>query len=206
MVHDTKAGQSLAKMDRQIDKLTELVYNLLNIAKIQSGQMEFSEKEFVFDDMVYEVVDILQHMTDKHQLIILGKTGKKVRGDEDRLGQVLSNLISNAIKYSPHADKVIITLATKKNQIAVSVQDFGIGMDKQHLHKIFNRFYRVAGKTDRTFPGLGIGLYISYEIISRHGGKLWAESTTGKGTTLYLTLPLHHQNKEEVFSATPLQN
>lgn len=201
---DEKASLSLGKMDKQIDKLTELIYNMLNIAKIQTGQMEFAEKEFDFDAMVHEVVDVLQHMTSKHQIIVLGKTNKKLKGDEDRIGQVFSNLISNAIKYSPHADKVVITLTSKKNHIGVSIQDFGIGMDKQHLNKIFNRFYRVSGNTDKTFPGLGIGLYISKEIIARHNGKLWAESVPGKGSTFYITLPTVLSAKEA--SQPPLQN
>lgn len=199
---DEKAIKSLNKMDKQVDKLTELVYNLLNIAKIQSGRMEFSKKTFDFDQMVHESVDVLQHMTTKHQLIIVGKTNKTFTGDEDRIGQVLSNLISNAIKYSPQAEKVVITLTAKNDQIGVAVQDYGIGMAKQHLNKIFNRFYRVSGATDKTFPGLGIGLYISDEIIKRHGGKLWAESKPGKGSTFFISLPLSQKETSEVLPHT----
>lgn len=192
---DEKASQSLGKMDKQIDKLTELIYNLLNITKIQSGQMEFTEKEFDFDTMVHEIVDVLQHTSAKHKLVVVGKSNKKILGDEDRIGQVFSNLISNAIKYSPNSDKVVITLTSKRNYVGVSIQDFGIGMDKHHLNKIFNRFYRVSGSTDKTFPGLGIGLYISKEIINRHQGKLWAESIPGKGSTFYITLPVQQSAK-----------
>lgn len=203
---DDKAVKSLAKMDKQIDKLTELVLNLLNIAKIQTGRMEYTEKPFDFDKMVMEVVDVLQHMTVKHKIIVVGKTNKKFFGDEDRIGQVISNLISNAIKYSPHADKIIVTLSAKRNHIGLSVQDFGIGMAKEHLEKIFNRFYRVSGATDKTFPGLGIGLYISHEIIKRHGGKLWAESDEGKGSTFYLSLPLVQDMKAIESAEQKLQN
>ncbi len=192
---DKKASLSLEKMDKQINKLTELIYNLLNIAKIQTGRLEFNEKVFDFDQMVHEAVDVMQHMTTKHTLQLQGITNKKIRGDEDRIGQVLSNLISNAIKYSPTSDKVIITLTTKKDSIGVSVQDFGIGMDREHLDKIFHRFYRVSSNTDKTFPGLGIGLYISNEIIKRHNGRLWAESKTGYGSTFYFTMPINQGEK-----------
>jgi PAS domain S-box-containing protein len=202
MNSDEKAHTSLTKMDKQIDKLTDLIYNMLNISKIQTGRLELNIKEFRFDDLVVEIVEILQQMTIKHKLVIVGKTNKMIYGDEDRIGQVLSNLISNAIKYSPGGDKIVITLTSKKNQLGVSVQDHGIGMAKQHLHKIFNRFYRVSGAIDQTFPGMGIGLYISSEIIARHGGKLWAESTPGKGSTFFMTLPLHIEAKEEI--PTPL--
>jgi signal transduction histidine kinase len=203
---DEKATQSLDKMDKQIDKLTDLILNMLNISKIQTGRMEFTEKEFIFDNMVQEVVEVLQQMTTRHKLIIVGKTNKTITGDEDRIGQVLSNLISNAIKYSPMADKVVITLTAKRNAIGVSVQDFGIGMAKKHLHKIFNRFYRVSGATDKTFPGLGIGLYISHEIVQRHGGKLWAESNPQLGSTFYLTLPLSQKENFKIQLVPPFQN
>ncbi len=187
---DEKSINSLEKMDKQIDKLTDLIYNLLNISKIQSGRLEFGKKSFVFDDMITDVIDVMQHMTVAHKIIRKGKVNCKLYGDEDRLSQVLSNLISNAIKYSPKADNVIISVAARTNHIKVSVQDFGIGMNKDHLDKVFDRFYRVSSNEDKTFPGLGIGLYISKEIINRHNGKLWVESTEGVGSTFHFTIPL----------------
>lgn len=187
---DIKAVIGLERMNKQIDKLTDLIYNLLDISKIQTGQLEYSMKKFSFDEMIRESVEILQQMTHQHAIILEGKIKQSVYGDEDRLGQVISNLITNAIKYSPQANKVVIRVSHTKNHIKVSVTDFGIGMDKEHLQKVFERFYRVSGTTDQTFPGLGIGLYISKEIVSRHGGKLWVESTVGKGSTFHLTLPV----------------
>jgi PAS domain S-box-containing protein len=194
-IGDEKAIKHLVKMDRQLNKLIELIYNLLNVSKIQAGRMEFAEKPFDFDASVKEIVDVLQEGVTKHQLIIKGATKKIVYGDEERIGQVISNLISNAIKYSPKADKVIIHLASDDNKITVCVEDFGIGLAKEHLGKIFERFYRVFDTTDKTFPGLGIGLYISAEIIRRHHGKLWVESDTGKGSKFSFSLPLQRDKK-----------
>ncbi len=187
---DEKSITSLEKMDKQIDKLTDLIYNLLNISKIQSGRLEFEKKSFVFDDMITEVIDVMQHMAVAHKIILKGKSNCMLYGDEDRLSQVVSNLISNAIKYSPHANKVVISVAVKGEHVKVSVRDFGIGMNKEHLDKVFGRFYRVSSNEDKTFPGLGIGLYISKEIINRHNGKLWVGSTEGGGSTFHFTIPL----------------
>ena len=189
-IGDAKAVNHLQKMNRQLDKLTELIYNLLNISKIQAGRMEYKLQLFDFDKMIKEVAEVHQHTASHHKLMVKGHTGQMVYGDEDRLGQVLSNLVSNAIKYSPSADRVEIKLSKKQNNIIVAVRDFGIGMAKEHLTKIFERFYRVYDTTDKTFPGLGIGLYISSEIIKRHNGRLWVESHAGKGSTFYFSLPV----------------
>lgn len=191
-IGDKQAVRHLSKMDQQIDKLTELIYDLLNVSKIQAGRMEFRESIFNFDEVITDVVDILQETETKHKIVVEGKTGKKVKGDKERIGQVLNNLISNAIKYSPKSDKVVVTLKATKKNVTVAVQDFGIGMSKVHLDKIFERFYRIYDTTDKTFPGLGIGLYIASEIVKRHGGKLWVESDLGKGSTFYFSLPINY--------------
>jgi len=190
-IGDKKAVAHLSTMDKQLNKLTELIYDLLNVSKIQAGKMEFKERSFDFDKAVKEVVDVLQQTSTKHKIELKGKTKKQVLGDEERLGQVINNLISNAIKYSPKADKVIIKLSTDNGNVTVGVRDFGIGMEKAHIKRIFERFYRVYDTTDKTFPGLGIGLYISSEIVSRHGGRLWVESNPGKGSTFYFSLPIN---------------
>lgn len=190
-IGDEKAVDHLSKMDKQLNKLTELIYDLLNVSKIQAGKMDFKEELFDFDKAVKEVVDVLQQTSSKHKIVIEGVTRKKVRGDEERVGQVLNNLISNAIKYSPKADKVLVKLSSDKGNVYAAVQDFGIGMGKIHLDRIFERFYRVYDTTDKTFPGLGIGLYISSEIIKRHGGKLWVDSDVGKGSIFHFSIPLN---------------
>lgn len=189
-IGDKKAVSHLTKMDKQLNKLTELIYDLLNVSKIQAGKMEFENKMFDFDKTIQEVIVVLQQTTEKHMLIIEGETGAKVYGDAERIGQVVNNLVSNAIKYSPKAENVIIKLSKNKKNVQVDVQDFGIGMAKEHFKKIFERFYRVYDSNDKTFPGLGIGLYISGEIIKRHCGKLWVKSTPGKGSTFSFSIPI----------------
>src|SRR6185312_11713728 len=108
---------------------------------------------------------------------------KTIYSDRDRISQVLVNLISNAIKYSPYTDKIVINSSVEDDKIKVCVQDFGVGISKDKKDKVFERFFRASGPGKETYPGLGLGLYITSEIIKRSGGKIWVESTEGKGST-----------------------
>jgi signal transduction histidine kinase len=114
----------------------------------------------------------------------------KIFADKERIGQVLVNLITNAIKYSPNANKVIITSKKTKEEILIGVQDFGMGIPKEQQTLVFERFFRSQGKKEKKIEGLGLGLYIAYEIVKEHQGKMWVESVVGKGSTFYFTLPL----------------
>lgn len=131
----------------------------------------------------------IQPTTSKHRIRIEGKIDQPVRGDKDRISQVLINLLTNAIKYSPHADTIIIRVTAARDAAVVSVQDFGIGIEKEHLNHIFDRFYRVSDPQEKTYPGLGIGLYIAHEIIKRHGGALTVESEKGQGSDYFVEKP-----------------
>lgn len=195
---DDRAVQYLLKMDKNLDKLTKLIYDLLNISKIQSGRIDFNKKYFDIDRMVRENVEALQSGA-KHEIKIEGRLDDKVYGDEDRIAQVLINLLSNAIKYSPKADKIIVHLKKNSHEVSICVEDFGIGMSEEHLPKIFDRFYRVFDTTNKTFPGLGIGLYIVKEIITRHNGKLWVESDSGTGSKFYFSLPVRKVKNNIIF-------
>ncbi len=109
---------------------------------------------------------------------------------KERIGQVIANLVTNAIKYSPTSDKVIIRTCIINNEISLSVTDFGIGIAQDKLDKVFEQFYRVSGNMQHTFPGLGLGLYISSEIIKRENGRIWVTSSEGNGSTFWFALPL----------------
>ncbi len=186
----------LAKMHNQIDRLTLLINDMLNISRLQLGKLEFSENNCDIQEVIKETVENIQPNAPKHEIIIEGKIKKKVWCDKDRISQVITNLLTNAIKYSPKADKVKVILTSSKSSVTVTVQDFGIGIEKNQQNKIFTRFYRVSGPDEKTFPGLGIGLYISSEIIKRHNGKMHLESTKGKGSKFSFTIPFKHQNKK----------
>jgi len=187
---DKQAMHFLARMEEQLDKLTKLVSDLLDVTKMQAGKLEFREERFFLNELVRETLENLQGTTETHHLQLEEVTDVQVLGDKDRLGQVLINLLTNAIKYSPEADTVIVRVSADEHNAIVSVQDFGIGIAETHQEKIFERFYQVNDDTEKTFPGLGIGLYISSQIVRGHHGRLWVESAKGAGATFYVSLPL----------------
>ncbi len=191
------AAELIGKLDAQVDKLTNLIGDLLDITKIESGKMQFNSAQFSFDELVDEVVEELQRTTDKHVLIKKGKTGKTIYADHERISQVLNNLISNAIKYSPYAKEIHIWSSVEKESIKLCVQDFGVGIPKDKQDKVFERFFRASGPGKETYPGLGLGLYISSEIVKRLSGKIWVESIEGKGSTFCFTLPLKKAGKKK---------
>ncbi|GIW61900.1 MAG: hypothetical protein KatS3mg089_0752 [Patescibacteria group bacterium] len=128
-------------MDDQINMLTKLIHDLLDISKIEIGKLPYSKSYFSIDSIVKDIVEYLQKITSSNRWIIEGKTKGKVYEDKDRIGQIIINLLTNAIKYLPKANKVIIQLSHSKRKIYISVTDFGIGIDPTSKDKIFERFY-----------------------------------------------------------------
>ncbi|PWK77311.1 PAS domain S-box-containing protein [Mucilaginibacter oryzae] len=186
-----KKAELVLRMDSQVNRLTNLIGDLLDVTKINSGRLQFNKTWFDFNEAVKETVVDLQHTTQKHKLITYFGDVVKIHSDKDRIGQVITNLITNAIKYSPHTDEIIISTRVENNEAIVCVQDFGIGIAEDKLDKVFEQFYRVSGNKQHTFPGLGLGLYISAEIIKREGGRMWVNSVEGKGSTFCFSLPLN---------------
>jgi signal transduction histidine kinase len=181
-----------------LNKLTKLINDLLDISKMRQGKLDYREEPFDLDALSQEIVENLQAGTSTHQLLIEGRTEVQVYGDRDRIGQVLINLLTNAIKYSPKADTVIARVSKDQENAIVSVQDFGIGIAAAHHKQIFERFYQVTDPEEKTYPGLGMGLYICAEIIERHHGRIWVESRKDQGSTFSFTLPLR-EGKESSF-------
>jgi len=190
---DKEYKKFTTKIADQTDKLTKLVQDLLDGTKIQGGKLSLSQKAFNIKKCVMKVIESVKPTT-THDIKLIGNADKIVMGDEERIDQVLTNLIENAIKYSPKGGKVIVKVKEKNNEVIVSVKDFGIGISKSHQEHIFDRFYRASGTDERTYPGLGMGLYISSGIVKGHGGKLIVDSAIGKGSTFSFSLPLKLSN------------
>ena len=186
---NTKKAGMIQKMDAQLNRLTSLISDLLDVTKINSGRLQMNNTEFLFEEMVSEVIDDLQRTTNRHKIEKHFSGKSIVTADRDRLIQVLTNLISNAIKYSPHTETIIVHIKHADNEIEVCVQDFGIGISAEKQGHVFEQFYRVSGDMQHTFPGLGLGLYISSEIIKREGGRIWVNSEEGKGSTFCFAIP-----------------
>jgi len=177
------------KANASIDKLNYLIAELLDVSKIQSGKFPQNIASFNFNDMLSDAIEVVQYESPAHRIIKAGHVQREIEGDRERLQQVVINLLTNAVKYSPKAHKVFINVAQEDREVKVWIKDSGIGILKKNLEKIFERYYREEERAVH-FQGLGIGLYISYEIIQRHNGKLWAESEVGKGSTFYFILPI----------------
>lgn len=187
-----KANLYTKKAILSVDRLKDLIAELLDVSKIQHGKLNYNFHVFDFNEMVRDSIEGIQHNAPNHHIRLSGTIPVMVEGDKERLQQVIINLLSNAVKYSPDNDDILMELSLENQQIKVCVQDFGIGIAADNLHRIFDRYYRIEGQ-EILFQGLGIGLFISMEIIRRHSGKLWAESEIGKGSTFYFTLPLKRE-------------
>lgn len=186
---DEQSASYLARMDRQLNRLNGLISDLLDVTKLESGKLALRREVFNLNELVMETTELLQLTTEQHRIEVTGSITRQVQGDKDRLGQVLTNYLTNAIKYSPNSERILVQLDTDGDYAVVSVRDFGIGIAKEKQTQLFERFYRVEGLDD-SYPGLGLGLYISREIVHRHGGRVWTESEKGKGSTFYFALPL----------------
>ncbi|HLH62496.1 MAG TPA: PAS domain S-box protein [Ktedonobacteraceae bacterium] len=183
----------LTRMDSQLDKLTKLIKDLLDISKMQKEKLPLNIETLDLNELVSQTVEIMQAMIHTHHLHFESAAQPAAVGDRDRIGQVLINLLNNAVKYSPDADQVVVRVSADQEQAIVSVQDFGKGIAPVHHQKIFDRFYQISDDDDKPFSGLGIGLYISSQIIKQHHGRLWVESQKGSGATFYFALPLKGQ-------------
>lgn len=187
---DEKKANMVHKMDQQLNRLTGLIGDLLDVTKIQAGKMVLNLSTFDFDNLVKDIVEEMQHTTLKHQLNATLNSFVKVETDRERIGQVITNFLSNAIKYADDADNVEIKSEVIGNEVILSVKDYGIGISEDLQQYVFDQFYRVSGHQQHTYPGLGLGLYISAEIIKNTGGRIWLESEAGTGSTFYFALKI----------------
>lgn len=192
--NDNHNADVALKMDDQINKLTGLVNDLLDVTKIQNGKILLNKSDFDFDELVQDIITE-QQMSTNHKIVVEPEIIGNVYGDRHRISQVMSNLIGNAIKYSPNADKILITTRlTDEGCVLFSVRDFGIGIPEDKKDKVFEQYYRVSGSKEHTFPGLGLGLYISSEIIKRSGGRIFVNSIEGKGSEFCFEIPKKHKS------------
>ena len=191
---DNKNADVAMKMDEQVNKLTSLVNDLLDVTKIQNGKILLNRNEFDFDELVNEVI-AEQQMSTSHRIYLENERIGNIYGDKNRISQVMTNLISNAIKYSPDSDNIqITTKLTEEDCVHFSVRDFGIGIPEDKQDRVFEQYYRVSGSKEHTFPGLGLGLYISSEIIKRSGGRIFVNSVEGKGSDFCFEIPKNYNH------------
>jgi two-component system sensor histidine kinase/response regulator len=186
----------LDKAQIQLEKLNDLIADLLDISKIESGKLKFNKKFFNINTMLDSVIEIIHQSNPDFKIIKKGSIEKEIYADEARIEQVVINFLTNAIKYSPGTTEVHINLESLGQQIYLGVRDFGIGIKPEMQKHVFDKFYRVE-ETAIHFQGLGIGLYISAEIIRRHLGEIGVKSQSGEGSEFYFNLPVNAGPEQE---------
>lgn len=187
---DLREASIITKVLNQIDKMQLLIADLLDISKIEAGKLRLDKQEFAIDELVFEIAEAMQLTSETHAIRFKGTSGAIINADRERIGQVIINLMDNAIKYSPDAETIEVESFIQENQVVVAVRDFGLGISKKDQKRLFQRFFRVQQASKGVvYPGLGLGLYICAEIIERSGGTLTVESELGKGSVFSVILP-----------------
>jgi len=182
--------EQLEVVYRQTSRLARLVDELLDVSRIQTGRIEFRYGDVDMGELADEVATRMQLTTTTHSISVNRDSQSVVTADRDHLEQVLNNLLTNAIKYSPSGGAITIDVRPEQDGgVRLSVTDEGIGIPEKELDAIFGLFYRSPDRAARDAAGMGLGLYISKEIVERHGGRIWAESAGAKGRTLNVSIP-----------------
>jgi two-component system CheB/CheR fusion protein len=176
-----------SRMYQLTNRMVKLINDMLEVATINAGQLKLEINNFDLHTLVYEITDSLQQTTDKHQLVVNLCKVNEISGDRERIGQLLTNLIANAIKYTPAGGEILITSELSDNRVKLSITDQGIGIPQKDLAMIFDRLYRV--RDSGAVKGLGFGLYICQQIIQHHGGEIRVTSEEGKGSSFTFELP-----------------
>ena len=185
--------KSLKIADKQIVKLTNLILELLDISKIKIGKLNLNIDQFLINELVADTIDEFSITNPGYKINFHCEKDLFVQADIERITQVIINFLSNAIKYSPDFKIIDVTCKCVNNEVEVNVRDHGIGISKEEMSRVFERFFRGAGINESTIPGFGIGLFIAEDIIKRHGGRIGVESERGKGASFYFILPLMSQ-------------
>jgi signal transduction histidine kinase/CHASE3 domain sensor protein len=175
----------------QIDRMSRLILELLDVSRIETGRLEIRREPIPWSTFVYDVVH--RHHTavsERRFQLNVPVSNKRIIGDRDRLEQVLGNLMENAVKYSPDGSEILVSLEQRDDQLVTSVADRGIGIPTDELGQVFERFHRGRQVSSTNYGGLGLGLYITKQIVERHGGTIWVESREGQGTTFSFSLPV----------------
>jgi two-component system sensor histidine kinase/response regulator len=179
----------LQKAQVQLEKLNQLIADLLDISKIESGKLKFNKELFSMDDLLDNTIEIMRQSEPDFMITRTGRVNQPVFGDENRIEQVIINFLTNAVKYAPGSSEIKIFVKQENDRVYVGVRDYGIGIGPDQQKSVFEKFYRVE-ETANHFQGLGIGLYISAEIIRRHGGEIGVVSRVGEGSEFFFTIPL----------------
>jgi len=187
---DDFVSNALAKAENQVNKMSDLIYSFLDLSRLESGKLSAKLQLFSINKLINETIADINLVNNSHTIIFNSNETISVNADRERIGQVISNFLGNAIKYSPKESPIIVTCKVIGDSVQVAVTDYGIGIKQRDQEKLFQRFYRVENERAKNISGFGIGLYLASEIIQRHKGNIWVESQEGSGSTFYFSLPV----------------
>ena len=185
-LHSPKNISYAKKIFSQTKKLNSFIHELLDLARIESKTLDLHLEEFSLREVVDELVESIHVEYPSHSIIVQGEYSSPVRADKMRLSQIITNLLTNAIKYSPTAKEVNLTINFSSDHLLLQFTDFGIGIPKKYQTHIFDKYFRVKNKNT---PGTGLGLHIVAQMVKLHGGKIWVESKKDQGSTFFVSLP-----------------
>lgn len=188
-IEDPLNKNLLDKADRQITKMTRMINGFLNVSRLESGKIHIEKEHFDIKDLIEEIEDDTISNIEGHTIIFDPVETAWVNADKDKIGQVINNFISNALKYSPMGTEVRVSCISDQHGSVVSVRDEGMGIEESDIAHLFERYYRVEKHDTKSIAGFGIGLYLCAEIIKRHNGKIWVESEVKKGSIFHFSLP-----------------
>jgi signal transduction histidine kinase len=181
--------RGLNSITEQAKRLNRLIEALLDVSRIQLGRFQLQQQPFDLSALVKRVIDELRPSLEQHTFDVEYPPTLMIVGDEMRLEQVLQNLVSNAIKYSPQGGVIRLCVKLQNDTVLIRISDQGIGIPESSLPHLFSQFYRATNVDPKRISGLGIGLYVVKEIVMRHGGEVVVESVEGQGATFTVTLP-----------------
>ncbi|MFN8634691.1 MAG: ATP-binding protein [Chloroflexota bacterium] len=185
-----ESREFLEIIDSESDRLDELIRNLLDMSRLEAGVLRIDREPTDLAEVARACMRRVQRHTERHQLSMDWETDQLVDVDPSRIAQVLTNLMENAVKYSPDGGEIVTAATPQGSMLQVSVADQGVGIPQRDLHRVFDRFHRVEGEISKRVGGTGLGLAICQRLVEAHGGKIWVESRLGKGSTFYFTVPL----------------
>lgn len=186
---DSFASGVLQRAEQQTRKMTTMINGFLNMKRMDTGKIPIYKSHFDMAELIREIEEETEATISKYRMIFAPIETTFLEADRDKIGQVINNLISNAVKYSPEGSTITIACINVGKTVQLSIKDQGMGIDEVDQHKLFDRFYRVERKEVEKINGFGIGLYLCDEIVRRHAGKIWVESVRNVGSTFYFSLP-----------------
>ena len=186
---DTFLRSAMQKSNIQAKRMTSMINGFLNVSRLEAGKLQIEKSEFDVDELIAEILEETKLTVNDHKFVYAGCGHVKIYADQDKIASVISNLVGNAVKYSPKGKQVEVICAVREHELTIQVRDEGMGIKAEDIVNIFDRYYRVRSEHTRQIAGFGIGLYLSAEIVRRHDGRIWAESEPGQGSTFYFSLP-----------------